>query len=54
MWKELVVAVSVMVSEGKTMASNVYGSGLQQGLVQGGDKGCTRGQAKRKQGKSKK
>ena len=33
---------AVMVSEGKTMASDGYRSGLRQGLVHGGDKGCTR------------
>ena len=37
-----VVMVSVMVSEGKTTASDGCGSGLRQGLVQGGDKGSTR------------
>ena len=47
------MAMSVMVSEGKTTASDGCGSGLGQGLVQGGDKGYTRVQEKRKQGKSK-
>ena len=46
------VAVSVMVSEGKTMASDCCGSGRRQGLVQG-DKGHTRVQAQRRQGKRK-
>ena len=46
------VAVSVMVSEGKIMASDVCGSGRRQGLVQG-DKGHTRVPAQMIQGKSK-
>ena len=44
--------MSVMVSEGKTTASDGRGSGLRQGLVQGGDKGYTRVQEKRKRSKS--
>ena len=36
MWKEMVVAMSVRVSEGKTLASDGCESGLRKGLVQGG------------------
>ena len=50
----MVVAVSVRLSEGKTMASYGCGSGLRQGLVQGGrQRGATRVQERREQGTSK-